>query len=216
MVIDEGEAGAGADIRREGRRREEVIEEVGHERDCWRPVVANRRSGRTLAGVGMVERLDLDARADEVVADLAADGPARIHGVAVVVQQPVQAAFGADIDTRIGRAGRVEQRLGISRRRQGEDRLRRPGVPSWTLSEVPLLGALECPNNEGPKTVVAHGHRFRRLTTGALQPCNTIRCQLLHAYCMNQPWLTTIDWPVSAVLLRRQNRGRRRPLRRWW
>jgi hypothetical protein len=20
-------------------------------------------------------------------------------------------------------------------------------------------------------------------------------------YCMNQPWLTTIDWPVSAVLL---------------
>jgi hypothetical protein len=21
------------------------------------------------------------------------------------------------------------------------------------------------------------------------------------AYCMNQPWLTTIDWPVSAVLL---------------
>jgi hypothetical protein len=48
-------------------------------------------------------------------------------------------------------------------------------------------------------TVVAHGHGFRRSTAGSVATLQ----HNAHAqtYCMNQPWLTTIDWPVSAVLV---------------
>jgi hypothetical protein len=56
----------------------------------------------------MVHAFDLETRADEVVADLAAGGPAHVHDVALVVQQPVEAALGADIEARIRRIGGLE------------------------------------------------------------------------------------------------------------
>ena len=31
--------------------------------------------------------------------------------------------------------------------------------------------------------------------------CNLATPGYSRAYCINQPWLTTMDWPVNAVLL---------------
>jgi hypothetical protein len=124
-----GDAGARADIGRDGRARRKVVQQVRHRRDLvdlavGEPEVAVRELDCAAAPVVAIEALQLDARADEVVADLAADGVARIRRVAAIAQQPVQAALGADIEARIGRraAGR-ENRLRVGRGHwQGEER----------------------------------------------------------------------------------------------
>src|SRR4030095_7805951 len=56
----------------------------------------------------MVHAFQLDPRTDEVVPDLAADGPTGIHDVALIQQQPIEAALGADVEARVRRIRRLE------------------------------------------------------------------------------------------------------------
>ena len=116
-----------ADVRRDHRAGEEVIKHVAHDRDLLDPAahvgVACREDHDGGAVVGMVHAFQLETRTDEVVADLAADGPAGIHDVALIVQQPIEAALGADIEARIRGIGGVEpRRLSVGRGRQRESR----------------------------------------------------------------------------------------------
>src|SRR6185436_2382444 len=102
--------------------RREVVQDVGHRRDL---VDLTGPEGKRAVGITdhagavvlAIDAFQLDARTDEVVTDLAAGGPAGVHRIAVVVEQPVQATLRADIEARIGRAG-SEQRLRVYSHRQ--------------------------------------------------------------------------------------------------
>src|SRR4029077_11350182 len=85
---------------------EKVIKQVGHGRDLLDAAshICSTTGEEDEAGavVGAVHDLRFHARANEVVADLAAGSPANIHNVAAAVQQPVRSALSAKVDALIG------------------------------------------------------------------------------------------------------------------
>src|SRR5262249_32088752 len=105
--------------RRDDRSRHEVVQEVGQDAELADVVGVEARPRRTEKGVDLVLAVDafqLDAWTDEVIANHATGGPAGLRRDAKAsdrrVQQPVHAAFRADIDT-----GRRRLRLGHDRQR---------------------------------------------------------------------------------------------------
>ena len=54
-----------------------------------------------------------------------------------------------------------------------------------------------CLPNESLPPQLLH---LRHIHDGVATLQHTQVCPQMRDYCMNQPWLTTIDWPVSAVL----------------
>jgi len=147
IVVDKGDARAGAYIRCHGGAWQEVVEQVGHYRKLLDAAVdvaedvAEVRSARAV--VAAEHAFELDARTDEVVSHHAADGIAEIHVVVVAVQQPVQAALSPDIDTREGGAG-IPYRLALRGDRQAgcegdgdeQGRLRCQSFPRWRFLPV--------------------------------------------------------------------------------
>ena len=121
-----GGAGARADIWRDHGARREVVEHVRHGRSLVDLAGLERERAVGIADhagpvVLAIDAFQLDARADEVVADLAARSPAGVHRIAVIVEQPVQSALCADIESRIGRT-RSEQRLRAGNHGEGSER----------------------------------------------------------------------------------------------
>src|SRR5262249_46574711 len=122
--IDEGNTGAGTDVGRDGGARCEIVQQVGHHRDLVDLTVHEGRAARerheTAALVVAIEAFHFDARADEVVADLATYSVAGVVAVGAIVEQPVQPALGAYVDPRIRRPRREHLRVG-RRHRQGDE-----------------------------------------------------------------------------------------------
>src|ERR1700730_7518020 len=114
VAVDEGNAGAGTDIRREGRLGKEVVQQVGHHSDLADLVVHRTGEGNVVLVVA-VDSLDLEARTDEIVADLAAHREATVRRHRRTedggVQEPVDAALRAELEIRLGWC------LGLSHRR---------------------------------------------------------------------------------------------------
>src|SRR5262249_25524677 len=119
-------------------------------------------------------------RSDEVVADLATHGPARVHDVAVVVQQPVQPALGADVDAGIGRPIGVVEQLSVRRCGHGEDSRSSNERSRTHVLWVPLLDGRASPratNPYEPPLLVIAGCTFKSRFT--LQPCNSsVSCRI--------------------------------------
>src|SRR5262249_32910999 len=105
VAIDESNAHARADIRRDHRTGREVIHHVRQDTELA-DLVADRTAGEgNVVLVVAIDTFEFDARADEVVADHATGGEARlrIHALAEDrgVEKPVQAAFGTDVEARL-------------------------------------------------------------------------------------------------------------------
>ncbi len=108
---DEGDTGTSADVRNDRPASVEVVQDVRHDGD----VVLVHAEGIevTAAERGLVvavNAFDLDPRADEVVTDHAARGPAELRILRAglteprgrgAVEHPVPAALDAGIETRI-------------------------------------------------------------------------------------------------------------------
>src|SRR4029078_10090309 len=89
VAIDEGDASAGADIRRDHAARIEVVQQVGEDTELadlvadLPPVKVVIVEGVDVHLILTINAFELDPRADEVVADHAADSEARLRGHAL-------------------------------------------------------------------------------------------------------------------------------------